>query len=408
MDVYLVDALNSTPRPWTNRPNRHSSLTSSMPLSYVEIGDPLTISCEYVQFRCPNARQLLKPTDVLLTANVRNCVSRDRCLESIITYDQNARFIRNVSGTTDHTYTYRAGPFDVSEYGHPILFYTPGYEGSDIFVTLKAHAIRNSPTRWVDTVVDGMKSIVGIASSTLVAAPLYGQILSSLGSATLGAGGALLKRALQHNTQMFDPVTLKLTSRFNHDMSADEPLVKGKYIVLVHNDNDDLILSSVNNGEKALCDDGTSIYDYFLDGNRLVHRKKNTFYTKSYFVLSVDTSERRELRDFDFTSMCMEMVKELPDFPPSDDRSSSSSTLTKSPSVRKSELEERLIDVARDSYHLLLVKAIREIDDQESRQPQRGSYGTIETVEPTENRLRQALLQQLKASDPEIAKTFFQ
>lgn len=403
MDVYLIDALNSSLRPWTNRPNRHSSLTSSLPLSYVEIGDPLTITCEYVQFRCPNARQLLKPTDVLLTANVRNCVSRDRCLESIITYDRNARFIRNVTGA-DHTYTYRAGPFDVSEYGHPILFYTPGYEGSDVFVTLKAHAIRNSPTRWVDTVVDGMKSMVGIASSTLVAAPLYGQILSSLGSATLGAGGALLKRALQHNTQMFDPVTLKLTSRFNHDMSADEPLVKGKYIVLIHNDDDPILFNS-DKGERD--GDGTSIYDYFLDGNRLVHRTKNTFYTKSYFVLSVDTSERRELRDFDFTSMCMELVKELPDFPPSDDRSSSSSSsmLTKSPAVRKSEMEERLIDVARDSYHLLLVKAIRELDDRESRQQPRTSYGTIE---PTENRLRQALLQQLKASDPEIAKTFFQ
>ncbi len=330
-----------------------SNTTFTVP---IRISDPVSIEYKHVYLALgtptdtKSSNHHLLSRDLLFSAFVKNRVSKDRSLETVVYYDK--CYQTGTDKTTQNKYQrfYDIGPFDQSEYGCSVIMYTPGYEGSTITVTTKFFEIRK-------TLVDVIKSAtsllqtVSTTATTASSIPIL-NIASPLINSAIGIGGALLTEAVDEKHQISEPATIEFKFGDNR-----EPFVSGLYV-------------------QFLTDELVNVSELGLQGYVLVNKNTSKLYREhSYFILQIDTSQRNDLRDFDFTSSCSEQLVPI------------ASLLhgVSGCATDNSTLLQQIVDVKRDAYDLLLYKSIQI------------------ALSHNDMALAKALYQQLQASNPERA-----
>lgn len=334
----------------------HRDTTNTTFTVPIKISDPVSVEYKHVFLALgvptdtKSSNYHLLSRDLLFSAYVKNKVSKDRSLETVVYYDKSYQTGIDKINNKYQRY-YECGPFDQSEYGCPTIMYTPGYQGSTITVTTKFYEIRK-------TLVDVIKqatSLIQSVSSTVASSasiPIL-NIASPLINSAIGVGGALLTEVIDEKHVLVEPTTLEF--KFG---DSREPFMSGLYI-------------------QFLTDDLVNVSELGLQGYVLVNKSTNKIYREhSYVLLQVDTVQRNDLRDFDFTSSCSEQLVPIASLLHS----------TASSDTNTSTLIQQIVDVKRDSYDLLLYKSIQA------------------ALSHNDALLAKALYQQLQASNPERAQ----
>lgn len=255
-------------------------------------GEPLT--CEYRRLSiCSSKFDRFFKSEIMLVNFIKHNSGKEEALESITYYDDDATISR-IAGKR----YYKEGPFDASEYGHPVCFYTPGYKGSSINITTKFWELNDSKT---------IKKLANFITSSLQ----LGSTASSyftIASSVFNISSNIMIGFVQHRD---------LLPNHNIEFRLDSsihPLLKGKYVCFPN---------------ITLTEKYKVIEKYILIDNMLVYKNvKNDGdteyieYDKSYFILRVDNDERKELSSFDFTASSADLIKKLKgnqdDFPMDD------------------------------------------------------------------------------------------
>ena len=295
--------LNKKLKPWNrdllNEPNIKS----------VKVGDPLTVEYKRIHIMSNNFDYFGK-SEVMVVNHIRNKQTKERSLESITYYDDDSE----TKGSLFGKQSWSVGPFDPSEYGNPVCFHTPGYQGTTILITTKMWEI-NDPTI-IKSGITFAQSLLGIAKS---ASPFLEIVDTSLGITSKVISGYIGHKELSSEH------TLELR------LDSDYPLLPGKYVCVPN-------LFDINERKRM-------VKDFFLEDNHLVKldEKGNLVeYEETYFIIKVSNYERLDLNDFDFTASSADLLE----------------MVQKTNDINK--LQQELININRDSYNLNLMEQIKQ------------------------------------------------
>lgn len=275
----------------------------------VKIGDPLTIEFKRI-FISSKKFDKFGPSEILIVNHVKNKQTKDRTLESIVYYDDDAKTKGSVLGKK----TWGITRFDASEYGNPVCFHTPGYLGSIITITTKFWEVDKYSS--ISSIIGGIGSALHLVSKTNP----YLEIASTAANYT-----SIILNGAVHHSELDDEHTIE----FRLDSSC--PLLPGKYICIPNAD--------INEKNRV-------ISDYFIDDNLLLKAvgEKDNFifeeYKKSYFILKVTNHERTDLADFDFIASSADILREV-----NGDK-------------------EKVLQANRDSYDLNILKEIKKLEQE--------------------------------------------
>jgi len=244
----------------------------------INIGDPVKIEYRRVSISSEKLDKFGK-SEIMVINYLRNIHTKKQSVESITYFDDNAQ----VHGPVFGRKKWSVGEFDASEYGNPVCFYSPGYQGSVILLTTKLWELDDPGP--ISELFRIAKYIIGIIPNSP-----YMQLASSAS----GAICRILTASIDHDEIAEHTIEFRQDSRL--------PFVEGKYICLPGID--------LNKRNKIL-------NKYRLEENVLVKNKiingKNTIieYGGNYFILKVGINKDPLLEDFDFIASSSELLKKL-------------------------------------------------------------------------------------------------
>lgn len=284
---------------------------------YIKKGDPLT--CEYRTISVvSNKFDKWTASEIMLVNYVKNSITskKDRAMESITYYDDDFVTETVIIGGEEYRKA-KIGPFDSSEYGHPVCFHTPGYKGSTINITTKMWEVNENTA--LKKVLESVKQGIGMVG-TATASPYL-----NIASTAFGISSQILVGYVKHE-ELCKNHTLEL--RMDSD---NHPLLVGKYICIPG-------LRNLNKKKNIL-------ENYFLKDNILVRfdeEGKYREYVGTYFVIKVTNDEREDLTDFDFTASSADLLGKI-------------NTGTYSPN----EMANSVLKIQRDAHDLGLIKTVQ-------------------------------------------------
>lgn len=281
------------------------------PNDRVKVGDPLTIEFKRVKVVSKKFDTFGK-SEVMIVNHVKNLQTKERALESITYYDDDAKVKKVKSNSTFSRKQYfSVGPFDASEYGNPVIFHTPGYQGTTIVITTKFWELNSRST--FDAITGTISGILGLASS---ASPYI-----TIASEAFGITCNIISGSISHH-ELDTEHTLQLSFR------GDKPLVTGLYVCIPN-------LNDLNFKKEML-------RDYFVEDGILATKINDRYveYTGTYFILQVSNISRDELADFDFTASSSDLLQQL-------DVSSSTN------------VKESVLQLSRDAYDMRLIEKLK-------------------------------------------------
>lgn len=291
-----------------------SSWKHDLSLATIKVGDPLTVEFKRIHI-ISKEFDFVGKSEVMVVNYVKNKASKDRVIEQITYFDDDA----STKSVNMLNKSYSIGPFDGSEYGHPVCFHTPGYEGTVINITTRFWDI-DDPSLFQQS-MNLLQSGLSIVGATL---PAYG-VYFTIADEALGVSSRIISSAIKHD-ELTTPHIIEL--RIDDEQ---KPLYNGKYVCLPG-------LTDLNKRNQIL-------ENYFLEENVLLkkdNKGKYIEYNDTYFILDIHNKVRDELMDFDYTASAADILKKLY----GDEQDTQS-------------LHQEIVELAKNSYNLGLIKVIQ-------------------------------------------------
>ena len=301
---------------YTNQGKLHSWNNDIKSLdSKIKIGDPLTI--EYIRVHIVSDNfDYWGNSELMIVNYVKNEANKDRAMETITYHDDDLK----PNESEDGIKSFSIGPFDNSEYGHPVCFHTPGYQGTVISLTTKLWELDDSGM--IDTAYNLLSGSIGFMSTFAKGGAIYFSIADDI----LGITNLVLQKTVKHD---------KLAEDHNMEFRLDRedrPLLCGRYVCFPN-------LRDINVKHEIL-------EEYHMEGDILMRRGddgKLYEYDDTYFVLEISNNKRDDLSDFDYTSSASDLLEKLY----SNDKE------------QTEELHNSIVKLARDSYDISLFELIK-------------------------------------------------
>lgn len=244
----------------------------------IQRGNPLT--CEIRRLSIvSNKWNIFRDSKFMLVNRVKNKASKDRTLENITYYDDTVK-ATSILVKGEKKKKYSIGPFDPGEYGNPICFHTPGYEGTTINISTEAWNIHDNSM--VKTLTNVVTSALGLANTV---SPYI-----QLAIPAVNLMGSFLQKEIKHEE-------LSNTHVLEISLDSEIPLCVGKYILLPDLTDYNMKMDLLKN--------------YVLRDNMLMKKIDDKFieFEQTYYIIKITDKPRPDLADFDYAASHMELVK---------------------------------------------------------------------------------------------------
>ncbi len=246
-------------------------------VTLIKVGDPLCVEYKSINIVSSKFDRIGK-SEIIIANNVKNVASKDRTVQSVTYYDEDARVIKKHIGSSKGVY--KVTNFDASEYGYKTCAYFPGYQGTALSITTKMLEVDDysSLSKVFKLLTLGVSSIGQLSGSPLIPLVNEAMLLCSTLITNLDAYTELCE---EHTLALYTgaPVGLYVCIPELTDINLKKKLIQD-YIV------EDLGLYQVING----------IYSEYND---------------SYFILEVSNQPRKDLCDFDFAASTADVISKI-------------------------------------------------------------------------------------------------
>lgn len=294
----------------------------------INVGDPLCIEYKAFNIISDNFDRFGK-SEIIIANHVKNTASKDRILQSITYYDDDARIIKKFGSSRGK---YKIEKFDASEYGYPVCFYTPGYQGTVLNITTKIWEVDDRSK---------VSSVVKILSLGLAGVEkIYATPFIPLINEALGICSTIITNVNDHK-ELCDDHTIEFrVDSHNPSYSYTEPIYEGLYVCIPG-------YMDINKKKEIIRD--YIVEDYGLYNIDNVNEGHYIEYPESYFIIQVVSIERKDLGDFDFTASATELVAKITN------KSSNTEELTQQVlSMSKNAYDLGLIEILTNTYNKYL------------------------------------------------------
>lgn len=240
----------------------------------IKYGDPVTI--EYKRIKLVSSKfDILGKSQIMIVNYVKTIQTKEKTLQSITYYDENV--------ITDESWykrkkSFAIGPFDPSEYGNPVCFYTPAYQNEEITINTQFWEIDKG-----NAVRDTLKVAQNCIS--LGKATPYGTYFE-IANELVGSSGKIITSFIKHKEMSKEHIF-----EFNN-----ENMSVGTYICLPQ-------VKDINIRNYI-------IENYHIEDNMLVRKVNDLIeeYGETYFILEMCKDKRDDLASFDYVSSSAELI----------------------------------------------------------------------------------------------------
>lgn len=282
----------------------------------IKIGDTLTIEYKRIKIVSKNF-DLLGKSQVMVINNVKFTQTKEKMMDTITYFNDDAK---PEGKWYNRKKSINIGPFDPSDYGNPVCYFTPGYKGSIITIRTKFWELddANKITQTTNIIQDFLK----IGSTVPNPYGPYFQIADDI----VGISGKILTCFVKHSELSDDHII-----EFRID-EENKPFFEGYYLCLPE------MPSNQKNEIKEI------IKNYFIDDDNILIRKDNSEeYNSTYFVFRVSNNARNDLIDFDFAVSSSDLLNKL--------------------NQKHEDFIPDIIKISRDAYDMDLVQKIYDAYD---------------------------------------------
>lgn len=231
----------------------------------IKIADQLTIDFIRIFVKSKHFDKI-GLSEVMIVNHVKTIQTKERSVESIVYYDNDAKVINKKYWET--------GPFSNDEYGNSVCYHTEGYIGNDISMTFKIWELNSKNT--FDELFSFVKNIFKLSPNTQV---------SNIVSTGLDISQKILNNNIQHK-ELCKEYTLKLQG----------DILLGKYIIFPN-------LSFIES--KEIIQNASIEHDLLIDKNTSKH------INQTYYIINISNDKRVDLIDFDYLASSNELIKLL-------------------------------------------------------------------------------------------------
>lgn len=245
-----------------------------LPYNKIKYGDPVII--EYKRIKLVSTKfDIFGKSQIMIVNYVKTVQTKEKTVQSITYYDENV--IPNEPWYKKKK-SFSIGPFDPSEYGNPICFYSPGFQNEEIIINTQFWEIDK------DSVLkDSFKTLQGCISFGNVTpyAPYF-----ELANELVGYSGKIITSLIKHKEMSKEHII---------DFENDDIYI-GTYICLP-------LVKDVNVRNKI-------IQDYYVEDDMLlkIENDKIIEYDDTYFILEISSQKRDDLASFDYISSSAELI----------------------------------------------------------------------------------------------------
>lgn len=246
----------------------------------ISFGDPIVIEYKRIKL-ISNKFDIFGKSQVMIVNYVKTMETKEKAVMSITYYDETAK-PKRVSPLSFKK-VLAIGPFDPSQYGNPVCYYTPAYQNENILINTQFWEIDKKDL--VTTTTSLAQSCLSLGSATPYKS--YFDIVNSI----VGASGKVIVNMIKHKELCVEHI-LELND-------SDSLIYEGIYVCLP--EVDDL------NGKEYI------LKNYYVHDNVLVKIKDNDDdifeeYDKTYFLLLITKENKNDLTSFDYISSSMDLL----------------------------------------------------------------------------------------------------
>jgi len=306
-------------------------LNDNVDVDVVQIGLPLT--CEYKTISISSSHfDRIGKSQIMIVTNVKNEATKNRVVDSITYQDDSVKPKKKRMFSSKGKY--RINTFDASQYGYPVCFHTPGYQGTTITITTKMWEIDDY------TSLKTAMNILGESVSAL--SSVCGIPYITLANDAIGIGQKILTNDVSH-TDLDEDHTIEVRTS-----STGRGPYQGDYICIPG-------LDDINEKRKI-------IKEYIYEEGGLYKKVGEEYieYDGTYFVLNISCDERKDLHDFDFTASATDLLSKLA-----------------SPKTKFNEISNDIINMSKDAYDMGLVEILKNTYDVYVRDPKKEDLAQI-------------------------------
>jgi hypothetical protein len=258
-----------------NNNNQLTKITSDLIPNIINFGDPVTI--KYKRIKLVSSKfDIFGSSQVMIVNYVKTIQTKEKTLQSVTYYDENAR--PNKTKWYSREKTFSIGPFKPSQYGNPICYYNPGYQGEDITINTQMWEIDKKET------INNTTNVISTCLSLGKVTPYAGYF--ELVDTVVGFGGKIITNSIKHK-ELCQEHVLELTNN---------TIFSGTYVCLPEIDLSNLIARN------------KVIEDYYIEDNVLVKKDSLIEYGQTYFILKISKNKRSDLASFDYISSSAELL----------------------------------------------------------------------------------------------------
>lgn len=283
-------------------------------IEQVKTGDPLTIEYKIINISSSDFDRFGK-SEIVISNAIKNVASKDRTLQSVVYYDQNASVIKKHKGSSKGIY--KITSFNAKNFGFPVACYLPGYQNTDLTITISAQEIDDFSM--ITNVLNIAKSITGLVSTTAV--PYI-----TLANDVLGVCSLLIDN-IDTNKSLCEDFTIQF---FNTNI----PIYVGSYVCIPG-------LTDINVKKQI-------IKNYIVEDNGLYKIIDGVYqeYDETYYILQVSNNPRTDLVDYDYLSSAADIISQI------------------TPKAGNTSICTQLLNTAKDAYDLGLIQTLSSTYDQ--------------------------------------------
>lgn len=245
----------------------------------IKIGDPISIEYKRIKL-VSNKFDIFGSSQIMIVNYVKTVETKEKTMQTITYYDENAKPVKeSIFGRKK---TFEIGPFDPSQYGNPICYYTPAYKGENITINTQIWEIDKKD--FVNNTSHATQSCLSLGKATP-----YGTYFD-IANTLVGYGSKILTATIKHK---------ELCPEHIIEFDNDNNIYEGLYVCFPEIRSSDL--NERNN----------IIKNYFVEDMILVKHGNTGYYEeydKTYYILNVTKTIREDLTSFDYLSSSTELI----------------------------------------------------------------------------------------------------
>lgn len=241
----------------------------------IVFGEPLIM--EYKRIKLVSTKfDIFGKSQVMIVNYIKTTQTKEKSLSSVTYYDENVSPKKSFFSRKG---TFEIGPFDPSQYGNPIFYYTPAYQNENIIINTQFWELDKEDA--MDNIINGTQSCLSLGKISVNPYSKYFEIASDI----IGNSKKIITGFIKHR---------ELTNE--HIFEIKENSYTGYYICLPEIEN-------INEKYDIL-------KNYKIIDDHLV--KENTDlleeYDKTYFLIKISKDKRDDLQTFDYMSSSVELI----------------------------------------------------------------------------------------------------